>query len=51
GSASDSAIFNVARRSDLTIPPGTYLLVDAGYTSCDALMVPFRGYCYHLCEW
>jgi hypothetical protein len=51
GSASDSAIFNVARRLDLSIPPGTYLLADAGYPSCDVFLVPYRGIRYHLREW
>ena len=51
GSASDSAIFNVARRSDLAIPVGKYFLADAGYPSCDALLVPYRGVRYHIREW
>jgi hypothetical protein len=51
GSASDSAIFNAARQSDLAIPVGKYFLADAGYPSCDALLVPYRGKRYHLREW
>lgn len=51
GSASDSAIFNAARQSDLAIPVGKYFLADAVYPSCDALLVPFRGKRYHLREW
>jgi hypothetical protein len=51
GSASDSAIVNVACQSDLAIPVGKYFLADAGHPPCDALLVPYRGKCYHLHEW
>ena len=51
GSAADAAVYNDARQSDLTIPEGKYYLADAGFGSCDALLVPFRGVRYHLAEW
>jgi hypothetical protein len=51
GSASDSHIFHFARRRDLELPKGKYLLADAGFPSCDLLLVPYRGVRYHLKEW
>jgi DDE superfamily endonuclease len=51
GSSSDSAMFHHARITDLYIPPGKYYLADAGFPSCDALLVPYRGVRYHLAEW
>jgi hypothetical protein len=51
GSASDGAVFADARRNDLVVTPGTYLLADAGFPACDALLVPYRGVRYHLKEW
>jgi hypothetical protein len=51
GSASDAALFNDARKHDLMIPPGKCYLADAGFPSCDALLVPYRGVRYHLKEW
>jgi hypothetical protein len=51
GSASDGCIFENARRHDLVITPGTYLLADAGFLACDALLVPYHGVRYHLKEW
>jgi len=38
---------------DLTddVTPDRYLLEDAGFASCDALLVPYRGVRYHLREW
>ena len=41
GSAADAAIYNNAYQSNLTIPEGKYYLADAGFGSCDALLVPF----------
>lgn len=51
GSASDGSIFENARRHDLVITSRTYLLADAGFPACDALLVPYRGVQYHLKEW
>ncbi|KAJ3982394.1 hypothetical protein F5890DRAFT_1392557, partial [Lentinula detonsa] len=44
-------IYDDARRSTLRIPNGKYLLADAGFPSCDALLVPYCGVQYHLKEW
>ena len=51
GCAADSAVFENARKNDLTILCGKYYLADAGFGSCDALLVPYRGVRYHLREW
>jgi hypothetical protein len=51
GSAADGRVFEDARRKDLAIPPGSYYLADAGFPTCDALLVPYRGVRYHLKEW
>jgi hypothetical protein len=51
GSACDSHIFYAARQADLSIPPGKYYLGDAGFPSCDVLLVPYRNVRYHLKEW
>ena len=51
GSAADAAIFNDARTSSLPMLPGKYYLADAGFGTCDALLVPYRGVRYHLAEW
>lgn len=51
GSISDSLLFEKARAAGLHIPPGSYYLGDAGFPSCDWLLVPYRGVRYHLREW
>ena len=51
GSASDSQIFDDARRTDFGIRPGKFYLADAGFPGCDNLLVPYRGVRYHLKEW
>jgi hypothetical protein len=51
GSANDGRIFEDARATTLRIPKGKYMLGDAGFPSCDALLVPYRGVRYHLKEW
>ena len=48
GSASDSAIFADARQHDFVVPEGCYFLGDAGFPSCQELLVPYRGVHYHL---
>lgn len=50
GSAADATLFNDARSHDLRIPAHRYLLADAGFGTCDALLVPYRGVRYHLKE-
>lgn len=50
GSAADGRIWEDARRKDLYIPHGRMYLADAGFPSCDALLVPYRATRYHLAE-
>ena len=33
------------------IPPGKYNLADAGFPSCNELLIPYRNVRYHLAEW
>ena len=51
GSAADSTVFHDARQIDFPVLPGHFYLADAGYPSCDELLVPYRGQRYHLAEW
>lgn len=51
GSAADGHVFADARQKGFAIPPGTFYLGDAGFPSCDVLLVPYRGVRYHLNEW
>ena len=51
GSASDSCIFNSAWEGSFAVPPGTYYLADAGFPTCEALLIPYKGVRYHLKEW
>jgi hypothetical protein len=51
GSASDGAIFADAKKHDFHVPTGKYFLADAGFPSCQELLVPYRGVRYHLREW
>ena len=51
GSAADGLIFEDARKHTFAIPKGKYYLADAGFGTCDALLVPYRGVQYHLREW
>jgi hypothetical protein len=50
-SASDSHIFHDAQQKDLQLPYGKYLLANAGFPSCQMLLVPYRSTRYHLREW
>ncbi|KAF7372250.1 putative nuclease HARBI1 [Mycena venus] len=50
GSVADAALYLDARLNDLTVPAGKYYLADAGFGSCDATLVPYRGFRYHLAE-
>ncbi|GLB45529.1 putative DDE superfamily endonuclease [Lyophyllum shimeji] len=51
GSATDSRIFKDARENGFAVPRGKFYLADAGFPSCDTLLVPYRGVRYHLKEW
>ena len=51
GSAADSMIFHRARQLSWRVPKGKMWLGDAGFPSCDSLLVPYRGTRYHLKEW
>ena len=51
GSAADGCVFDNAQLESLAISPGTYFLADAGFPTCDALMIPYKGERYHLKEW
>jgi hypothetical protein len=51
GSATDGRIFDDARQKDFAIPNGSYYLADAGFMTCNALIIPYRGTRYHLKEW
>ena len=51
GSAADSYLFEKARETTFAVPKGCYYLADAGFPSCDVLLVPYRGVRYHLREW
>jgi hypothetical protein len=50
GSASDSTIFHMARKTSFPIPNGKCYLADAGFPLCDNLLVPYRGVRYGLTE-
>ena len=51
GSSHDSMLFYDARQVDFYILGGRYYLADAGFTSSDVLLVPYRSVRYHLSEW
>jgi DDE superfamily endonuclease len=51
GSAADSTMFYDACMMDLYIPADKYYLANAGFSLCDALIIPKRGVWYHLAEW
>lgn len=51
GSTADSTMFQDARVTDFRVPVGKYYLADAGFPTCDALVIPIRGPRYHLQEW
>jgi len=50
GSVHDSRILDDAKKKGFNIPNSKYYLGDAGYASSAALLVPYRGICYHLKE-
>jgi hypothetical protein len=51
GSATDARLWGEACDNGLKVPPGKYFLADAGFPSCQELLVPYRGVRYHLAEW
>ncbi|KIK79900.1 hypothetical protein PAXRUDRAFT_160032, partial [Paxillus rubicundulus Ve08.2h10] len=51
GSMADAALWHDACEHDLHIPEGRYLLADASFGTCDALLVSYWGVHYHLKEW
>jgi hypothetical protein len=51
GSVHDGNVYDDARANDLKIPEGKCYLGDAGFPSCNSLLVPYRGVRYHLKEW
>ena len=50
-SASDGHIFDDAQWRDLKIPEGKFFLADAGFSTCNMLVVPYQREHYHLKEW
>ena len=50
-SAADSHVFECVQTFSFAIPEGWYYLADAGYSNCDALLVPYRGVQYYLKGW
>ena len=51
GSVSDAALWRDAITNNIWMPADRYLLGDAGFPSCNAILVPYRGVRYHLREW
>ena len=49
--ATDAHVFESALLDGLNIPVGKYYLADAGYPSCEELLIPYHGKKYHLSEW
>ena len=50
-STMDATMFHDARLMDLPVPHGKYYLADAGFQTCDALLILYHGVCYHLAKW
>ncbi|POW12086.1 hypothetical protein PSHT_08211 [Puccinia striiformis] len=51
GSAHDGRLWDEARISSLKIPPGKWLLGDAGFPLSESCLVPYRSTKYHLKDW
>ena len=51
GSAMDTKVYENALLDGLDIPEGKYYLADAGFPSCDQLLIPYYAVRYHLAEW
>jgi len=43
GSVADAVLWKDAVENDIEVPTGKYLLGDAGFASCNALLVPYHG--------
>ena len=43
GSAADGSVFDNACQESLAISPGTYLLADARFPTCDTLIILYKG--------
>ena len=50
GSATDGSVFDNACQESLAISPSIYLLANAGFLTCDALMILYKRDQYHLKE-
>jgi hypothetical protein len=44
-------VYEAALLDGLNIPEGKYYLADAGFPSCEELLIPYRSTRYHLAEW
>ena len=51
GSVHDSRMLQDARNKGFQLPPGKYLLGDAGFKLEKDILTPYRGVRYHLGEW
>jgi hypothetical protein len=51
GLTADATMFHDAQLTDLPVPRGKYFLADAGFQTCNALLILYRGPHYHLAEW
>lgn len=51
GSATDARVYEAALNDGFVVPEGKYYLGDAGFPSCDNILVPYRNVRYHLAEW
>ena len=43
GPVADAVLWQDAVTNDIRVPPNQYLLGDAGFPSCDTLLVPYCG--------
>jgi hypothetical protein len=50
GCGSDQTLLDCARENGLRIPPGCFLLGDAGFSLTTSVLTPYRGVRYHLNE-
>jgi hypothetical protein len=52
GSASDSRIMSeMIRDGEFLVPPGRFILADAGFAASPTCIIPYRCVRYHLREW
>ena len=51
GTAQDQMVLNFAMSDGWTVPPGEFVIMDAGYGLTLERMTPIRGCRYHLTEW